>query len=324
MEVRGLERAEYSDWDVFVEQSPQGSVFSQSWFLDSLGAQYKIVAGFEKNGSLQCGMVMPRAGVRGYTNPIFVKYLGFIEKEDPRVGANLSLRSLSLQQKFIPELPADNFDYIFHPDYVNWSPFYWAGFKQETRYTYVISDLKTWDSVWGKFQGRVRTSYRKAEKSNIVIDQDVKPKEFYSVYRLSFERQGGFVPITEKRFVNLVENLSVKSAVSLIGGRDENGVLHSVAGVVSGMGTSYLMWNGFNHRLPQVGANTFVIANAVRESMGKSSAFDFEGSMIEPIQRFYVGFGGVLTAYSRIWKPTIFRKIITGSVKLAKKLVYRK
>ncbi len=324
MEVRALERKEYADWDLFVEQSPQGSFFSQTRYLDSLSVQYDVVAGLDKNGAVQCGMAMPRAGIRGYTNPIFVKYLGFVEKDDPRNGPNVGLKSLSLQQRFIADLPTTNFDYVFHPDYLNWSPFYWAGFKQEARYTYVISELDDWDKVWAQFQGRVRTSYRKAEKSGIVLDAAIDPREFYSIYRLSFERQGGFVPMPEKRFLDVVRKLSVESAVSLIGGRDEKGALHAVAGVVSGIGTSYLLWNGFNHKLPQVGANTFVIANAVRGSIGRSSTFDFEGSMIEPIQRFYVGFGGTLTPYSRIWKPTISRRLISASVGVAKKLVYRK
>src|SRR5689334_24058521 len=29
----------------------------------------------------------------------------------------------------------------FHPSSSNWLPFYWSGFRQTTRYTYVIEDL---------------------------------------------------------------------------------------------------------------------------------------------------------------------------------------
>ena len=54
-----------------------------------------------------------------------------------------------LIEEFIRELPADvSFTHRFHENFTNWLPFYWSGFEQTTRYTYLLTKLNPTSSVW--------------------------------------------------------------------------------------------------------------------------------------------------------------------------------
>ncbi len=81
----------------------------------------------------------------------------------------------------------------------NWLPFYWRGFNQTTRYTYVLSDLSNVDVLWSGLQTNIRTDIRKAEnRFNLKVRDDVGLDTFLHLNRMTFERQGKGVPYTEE------------------------------------------------------------------------------------------------------------------------------
>ena len=52
--------------------------------------------------------------------------------------------------------------------------------------------------------------------------------------------------------------------------------------------------------------------------------FDFEGSMLKPIESFYLKFGGELTPYMKIWKNNLFNYSKLKLIPLYKKMKYGK
>ena len=49
--------------------------------------------------------------------------------------------------------------------------------------------------------------------------------------------------------------------------------------------------------------------------------FDFEGSMIRPIEKFYRLFGAQRKPYYRIWKPTLGHAMRRSAFKWARKIL---
>ena len=60
----------------------------------------------------------------------------------------------------------------FHPQVINWLPFYWQGFSQSTLYTYRIDDTRNLEKLWNETRDNVRTDVKKAEKQVEVLETD--------------------------------------------------------------------------------------------------------------------------------------------------------
>ena len=75
----------------------------------------------------------------------------------------------------------------------NWLPFYWRGFEQTTRYTYVIEPLADLERVWSEFSKKLRWEIRKAQKQ-LTLRTDLGIERFLDINALTFKRQGLDIP----------------------------------------------------------------------------------------------------------------------------------
>ncbi|MBK7639623.1 MAG: hypothetical protein IPJ22_06150 [Bacteroidetes bacterium] len=109
-------------------------------FLDSVW--YVVL--YEENDTIRAVFPYCFKKKMGFTKiimPSFCPYLGPWIKY-PTNATEYERRSLEKKrvvQAWIKGLPKfDDFRQKLYPGFDNWLPFYWAGFEQSTRYTYVI------------------------------------------------------------------------------------------------------------------------------------------------------------------------------------------
>ena len=169
---------------------------------------------------------------------------------------------------------------------------------------------------------RVRRNLRKAEKHSVSFCSSVDPLSFYKINQLTYERQGGQTPFSYRAFKRLYTELSKKGQMHLFGVKNQVGRLLAVAGVVNDNKCSYLLFNGMDHRLPDVGANTKLIIETLKYCSTLAPILDFEGSMIRGIESFYQSFGAIQIPYFSICQPTLRVIAKRYSVKIYKKLKY--
>lgn len=324
MEFCFLEPERYVVWDDFVDISPQGSIYSKSYYLDAIGLPYKVGV-LLKGEKIQGGIVLIKNEIRMYSNPMFVKYLGVLLRPTEGSYAN----RISTEKKIIDKLVSNlsgykSFDYTFHPSFSNWLPFYWAGYRQEIRYTFVIDDLTDMGKIHKNVQTRVRNDIRKAEKNGIVIKHDISLEKFYYVNKMTYERQGGKIPYSFSFLKRFYGDLKKYNAIKLLGAIDEGGCYHAVCGLIYDRKSCNFLLNGINPNVVNSGANTLLVMRSIKFASGVSRMFDFEGSMIKPIEKFYRGFGAVLTPYYNIWKGNLRNNIKRFALKMYKKFEYGK
>ena len=60
------------------------------------------------------------------------------------------------------------------------------------------------------------------------------------------------------------------------------------------------MIGGSDPKFKNSGANSLLIWRAIEDSSKHTDAFDFEGSMMEPVERFFRGFGGEPVPYFQL------------------------
>ena len=323
MEFQLLKTEDHERWDEFVDISPQGSLFAKTYYLDAIGLPYEVGV-LKKNDIIKGGIVLAKNELHLFANPLLAKYLGILLCPIESKYVYRLTEEKKIIEQIVSHLNQRSFDYTFHPAFKNWLPFYWKGYRQTTRYTYRIKDLTQLEQIVKAAASRVRKNLRKAERHNIYIDDNISVEEFYSVNQLAFKRQGGPIPYSFSFFTRFHDRLKKRNAIELLAARDRQGQIHAVCGIVYDRQCGYLLFNGSNPDLTNVEANSLLVMKTIEYAAKITDAFDFEGSMLKPIERFYRGFGGEMTAYMNIWKHNSLNSFKRFALKLYKRIRYGK
>ena len=83
---------------------------------------------------------------------------------------------------------------------------------------------------------------------------------------------------------------------------DSNGHIHAAIYLVHFNSTMYYLTGGGDPKYRNSGATSWLINEALKLAKHRQYSFDFEGSMIEPIERFFRAFGAIQTPYFQIKK----------------------
>ena len=98
----------------------------------------------------------------------------------------------------------------------------------------------------------------------------------------------------------------------------------AVAGLIYDQHATSLVINGFDPVIMKRGANELLIFECIKFAKAHSKFFDFEGSMLEPIDSFYRKFGGDHRPYYKIYKNNVLNFALEKGIYWYKKLKYGK
>lgn len=322
MNLNFLSIQDYDNWNDFVDNSPQGSIFSYSWYLDALQCSYKILVALEKDEIL-AGIVLPKNEINTYSNPMLDKYLGVLYKNYDKLSHRVIEKQYKISEQISNHIRKyKSFDYYFHPEFKNWISFYWNGFAQQTRYTYRINLDQTEEDIYSKFHLNIKRNIKHALKNDIMIKENINTSHLFNIINKTFLRQGSKAPFNKSRFETFITELANKNKFVSFGAYDRNNNLLSVAGLVYDNKASYLLLNGIDIDKQVRGANALMIFETIKYFQGKVQWYDFEGSMLKGVEQFYRRFGGELTPYYRIWNDNFFNYAKSKAKKLYKKFRY--
>jgi hypothetical protein len=222
-------------------------------------------------------------------NQKYTKKLGF-EKEIMNMAIDklLELNILSYNQNFSYEI-------------TNWLPFYWREFNQFTRYTYVIESLEDLGHIFDEIDSKTRNQIRKAEKL-LVVKDNLSVEDFYKINTMTFQRQGITIPYSLELVKRIYTTCHQHKCVKIFSAEDSEGNLHGAIFVIWDEDSAYYLMGGSNPDFRGSDANSLLIWKAIQYSSEVTKKFDFEGSMIEPIERFFRSFGAVQKPYFNISK----------------------
>ena len=227
--------------------------------------------------------------------------------------------------ELIHRLPPHDFFYQrFHHSISNWLPFYWNGFSQTTRYTYVIEDLSDPDAIWAAMKPNIRNKIRKAEKSGIEVAETDDMNTFLNLCELTFRRQGLTLPFS-RNFAHAINKACVKrNARKVYITYDKQGRPQTGLFCVFDDNAMYNLMQGGDPALRGSGANALAMWESIKFAAGVTRVYDFEGSMIEPIEEFFNSFGGTQKPYFEISKTNSrLMRIQTGAKDILRLLLHR-
>jgi len=302
--LRYLESVDYSAWDALVDASPQHSLFYYSWWLRGLDAQAKVLGYFDAD-TLVAGLPLHcerRFGINMYVRPKLTYHWGVVI--EPLVGRTVEIasRETEILRSFAVNMAAMRcsiFVLSLDGTLQNWLPFYWQGFTPSLGVTYVLDNLNPLDRVFDGMQPSLRRQIRKARNLGIEVQLGV-PDAAYALIEASFKRQGLKLPYSKRYFTSLYHCAKEHNAGDCFIAQDCHGKNHAAAFLVWDRKRAYYLAGGADPDLRSTGANCLLMWHLIEFAARKVNVFDFEGSHIENIERFFRAFGASQKSYPRL------------------------
>ena len=280
-------------------------VFCSPWWLDATaGAGNWGIAEVKPDSQVVASMPwmlrQNRLGLKILSQPALTQTLGpwIAELSQKTKYATKLAREKDLMEALIDQLPHYHvFRQNFAPEITNWLPFYWRGFQQTTRYTYRLNSPENTETLWKNFQENTRREIRKAEKKGVSVEATDDIEAFLVVNEKSFLRQGMKLPYSRDYVRRLYSACLANDAGKIFLAKGADGRVHAGNLIVWNQHCAYYLMGGGDPELRNSGATSLAMWHAIQFASTVSQIFDFEGSMIEPVERFFRGFGAVQTPY---------------------------
>ncbi len=299
----------------FCDQTLSLPLFLHTWWLDAVtkpdGKVWDVLLARNKRNEIES--VFPyvygrKYGLRYALTPQLTQYTGIwiVDKEGESITERLS-REKKLQNEIIRQLEdlhLSYFDIKFPLKYTNWLPFYWAGYRQETHYTYRIEDICNTSHVFELFDYAKQKQIHKAQDAGIVIDNEMTSEDLYELLCSQWAAVGQ-KNIYSKALIRSVVEASLSRRQGLVArAKDTKGNTHAAIFVVWDERSSWELISAIHPDFRASGASTLVVWETMKKLANKTKAWDFEGSMIEGVENSFRQFGATPTPYFEIFKKT--------------------
>ena len=306
-EVRGLADADLDRYDRLARE--YGTVFDTvAWtglFGDSI-ARYGI---HDAGGALRggfCAFREKRLGLTVLRNPPLTPSIGpFFESRARHPVAQLEERRdvLTALAEFLDQLrPA-----MVSVSLARWVsdglPFYWRNYKVVPQYTYLLPLDQTEEALLAAMSVGRRNDIQKAIRDGLNAERTDDYSTIADMVETTFARQG-----------KEVKRESMKSVLFSFARPDNsyaftvrsNGAPVAGVFVIHDSRTAYYLLGGYGSESNHHGAGALAVFAAIRHARELGlHTFDFEGSVILPIEKYFRGFGGNLSPYYRVNKASL-------------------
>lgn len=241
-------------------------------------------------------------GTRIYM-PYLTPYLGpILDYPDGQKYAKRLSHEKQLLTELINQLPEmDAFEQRFYPGFENGLPFQWANYQQQVRYTYLLTDCMDTDAIFNDFRDNVRREIRKAEKQ-LSITESSDITALFDLKAASYAAKKEKLPIDKDYVRRLFDVVSWQKCGQVLEARDTHGKLHAAILLVWDYQSCYYLLGAADPENNTSGAMSLLLWQGIQLAGQQQLAFNFEGSMIPEIERFFSSFGGQLTPYYQFTK----------------------
>ncbi len=292
------------------------SIFQQPWWLEAVAPGQWGEVSCEQDGKVVARLpyvVRGRPPLRLLTQSSLTQTLGpWVQPSDAKPARALA-REHELLSELEARLPSScAFAQQFSPAMPNALPFHWAGYRLDVRYTYRLEGLRSTDALWDGLRDNVRREIRKARRSVEVVD-DLGPGQFYDVLSQTYARQKIRTPHSLAEVERLEAACARHGAGTMLFARDDAGQVHAVAWVVWDRRAAYYLLAGAEPQLRTSGASSLLVWEAIMRARAVTDVFDFHGSMLQPVERFFRAFGARQTPYLNVTRMSpAFRVALTA------------
>ena len=292
-QLRLVQTTDRDQWNRFVADSRQGSVFMCCAFLDAVFEEYHLLF-LQQGDEVVAGTVVAFEGGNILSSPHpYCPYLG-IALAGPREGKRRHSRSLwtpKVTEAFL-ECLAERYQRLsfgLHHAFDDLRGLQWfrydgpqeSHFRLTLRYTGLLDLATTVD--WKAYLGRIRESrrydLRKARRGGYSLECGAYADELVELSDLTFQRQGLQLDDVEKRRLHCIATSALNLGFGeLIAARNAAGNIASVGLFLFDRRTTYYLAAGTLPDARISGCNTQVLLEAIQRGRERGSKwFDVIG-----------------------------------------------
>jgi len=293
------------EWDVFVDNSLQGSLFCKSWWLNIVRPDgFKILV-LRKNNRLVAGMPLcsyyDEDDRYVHNMPVLTQTLGILLEPCRGKYCKKLSTEMDMIQTIVDNIPKHWWFYMqFSFNFTNWLPFYWSGYSQSTKYTYIFHDISDLNKIYSGFNYSKRKNIERA-KNIVEIQTGLSAAEFREVQKKALAKDNKMLSISTAGYFETFKRIYDAVGKSWYA-VDDKGNIHSAIYVIYDKTSAYYLCSCVDREFRKYGANTLLIWNAIKELSGETQRFDFEGSMIRGVEESFRQFGAKQTQYFVVTK----------------------
>ena len=289
------------------EKDDEIPIYSKDWWLDAVCTDgVWDVALVEKGGQIVASMpyYLKKEGMfKLISMPKLTQTMGPYIKYPKKQKYYKKLSwDKEIMTSLIEQLPyCDAFNQSFNSKITNWLPFYWKGFNSSVRYTYTIENI-AFDNLEKLLETDIRRRKRKANELGVEVFEGEDIETFYEVNMKTFQRKGLEKPFSLdflKRFYKIVKE---HNACKMFFAKDNENNIIAVNFLVYDNNRVYYILGGIDPLKKDLGAMDVILYESIKFAIETNRIFDFEGSMIDSIEKYFRSFGAVQTQYLQVFK----------------------
>ena len=313
------QKAVYKDFSNVTSNIP---VFFQPWYLDIVcGSNWHVSIAYSQDDQL-IGVwpyiVENKAFFKLCRMPIYTPFLGPFVVFPKHIKSNYKRIShyrntVKALEKQLPPFSYINIKLI--PNQMSWYPFYEMGYAQTSRYTYVISHANGVDRIARDLKPQLRNIVNKETHKNF-ISQNVELDAFLDLVKETLDKKGAGRFFDGEKISEIIQISKAKKCGEIYGYYNENNELISAIFIIKDNMKNYLLLTSTNSEGKSKEAVACLIWQSLQETIKEGKDFDFEGSMILGVEKFFRSFGGEQIPYHEITKTNSRILKIRNAIKL--------
>lgn len=284
-------------------------VFQTPMWLDQVagGTNWDVVLAFQ--GKFLSGafpyVTNTKLGLKQITLPFLTPYLGPILSYPSDLSENnkLSFKKKTLET-LIEQLPkTDRCITQTDFDFDYWLPFYWKGFQQTTRYSFVLNTAPTENELLANFKPSIRKHIKKAS-TQFSIEHSDSIDHLFELHQSDLQSKKVELYFNKEQLHSLDQELkTTQSSITLHAINDAKEVICAFYLVLDAQFTHYLI-GAVKPEYRNSGVMSLLMWEAIKIAKGKGLTFNFEGSMDKNIGRFFSSFGSTPKPFMKISKTS--------------------
>ncbi len=316
MEIKQIEHIGNDEYREFV--GVHGTVFNSTEWLTLFGNSLQLF-GLYEDQKLQGTFFIykSRIGIFDfYRCPPFTPHIGFVHETK---ASNAS--KLLSEKKEVITLLANHFEgwsrglvsCAFPTEVADMQPFVWKKFKVIPGYTYQLNLHEDAQSLESRMNPQHRNVLKKAVRDGLVCSLEEDMKLVRRLVGKTFERKGKNLDteLLEKILFEFANHSNSFSFVSW-----NNNVPIACSFCVFDDKKVYYLLGGYDSENRHSGAGIQCVFSSIlhAQKMGKK-IFDFEGSMLPEVEKYFRGFGPELVSYFTVQKANFPLEVLMKLVK---------
>lgn len=274
-------------WDDCVKSCKNHLPYCYSWYLDIVSPEWDALISDEYKKIFPLTF-RTKARISYLFQPYFTQQLGLF-------GDNVSNEVL---EEFLNAIP-EKFKFIE----INLNTFCALNAKDfivKAKLTHFIDLNRSYHEIFSEYNDNTKRNIRKAEKESLRFAENGNVKTLIGLFKSNIgkqiELQSGDYKLLESLLTASVKNKTGQVYEVL---DSENNLLASMF-LLSSQNTCINLFNASSDFGKKKSAMFFLINEIIKKNAASSKLFDFEGSEIPEVARFYKGFGGKPVQYPHI------------------------